>query len=269
MTEMVSKKVDYSSTPVIQRITGTFGAEISNIDVTGLNKAGGEWLRSLLREHKVLVLRDQSKLTPHELATFGQLLGELVPDQHHMHGHAEGEPAVKIIAMDVDIASQIPVDSWHTDGSAHSAKGYLSILQAIDVPDYGRDTMFADMEAAYSYLSQPMKTFLDGLTAVHSWGSAKPNAPDVEHPLVLVDPKTGRKALYVNQRYTKAIKGLRGDESEALLKFLCSQTRFSELQLRVSWRPGMIVMWDNEKTQHGLVFDRRYPRVMHRVWIYA
>ena len=220
MEQTLLKNIEHSSAPVVHRLTGTFGAEISNIDVTRLGKAEGEWLRDLLREYKVIVLSDQKKLDPHELAAFGRLLGELAIDPHHMHGHAEGEPGVKIIKMDVDIASQIPVDSWHTDGAAHDSRGFLSILQAIDVPDYGRDTVFADMEAAYGYLSQPMQLFLDGLTALHSWGDAKPNAPDVERPVVLVDPKTKRKALYVNQRYTKAIKGLRRDEGADLLKFL-------------------------------------------------
>lgn len=232
-----------------------------------MGNAEVKWLRDLLREHKVIVLPDQRHVGPHGLANFGRLFGELAVDPHHMHAQVDGEPAVKILAMDLDIASQIPGDSWHTDGSTREATGYLSILQAIDVPDYGRDTVFADMEAAYHYLSQPTRTFLDSVTAFHSWGSDRPNSPDVEHPVVLLDSMTGRKSLYVNQRYTRVIKGLRGDESDFLLKFLCSQTRFSELQLRVSWRPGTIVMWDNEKTQRGLVFDRPYRRVMHRDWV--
>jgi len=33
----------------------------------------------------------------------------------------------------------------------------------------------------------------------------------------------------------------------------------------VQWEPGTIVLWDNVKTQHYLVFDKIYPRVMHRV----
>jgi taurine dioxygenase len=258
-----------SKAPEIRRITGTFGAEVPNVDVTRFGSPDGAWMRELIREHKVIVLRDQKMLSPHALATFARLLGEIADDPHHIHGQAEDEPGVKILTMDVDFAPEKPLDSWHTDGSAHDKRGYLSILQAIDVPDYGRDTVFADMEAAYDYLSPPMKSFLDGLVGLHSWGSAKPNAPDIEHPVVLTDSKNGRKSLYVNQRYTRAIKGLRRDESEALLKFLCSQVRFAELQLRVSWRPGTIVLWDNQKTQHGIIFDRPYRRVMHRVWVYA
>ena len=144
-----------------------------------------------------------------------------------------------------------------------------SILQAVDVPPYGRDTVFADMEAAYEQLSKPMRELLGGLWAVHSWGPQKPDAPPVEHPVILEDAVSGRKTLYVNRAYTRSIAGLRRAESKTLLKYFFSLTHLSELQLRVSWKPGSIVMWDNEKTQHYLVRDLSYRRVMHRVMLFV
>ena len=135
------------------------------------------------------------------------------------------------------------------------------------MPPYGRDTMFADMEIAYANLSPPMKTLIDGLTAIHSWGKKMPDAPPVEHPIVYVDPRTGRKSIYVNKVYTRAIKGLRRDESDAILNFLFQQTHVPEHQLRASWKPGTIVVWDNQRTQHYIVQDKPYRRVMHRVMV--
>jgi taurine dioxygenase len=60
---------------------------------------------------------------------------------------------------------------------------------------------------------------------------------------------------------------MRPDESQALLDFLLAQPRIPEFQLRVSWEPGTIVLWDNETTQHYLVLDKAYDRVMHRVMV--
>ena len=60
------------------------------------------------------------------------------------------------------------------------------------------------MEAAYDHLSAPMRQFLDGLVGVNSWGDRLPDVPPVEHPLVAVNPRTGRKALYANYSYTDA-----------------------------------------------------------------
>ena len=44
-----------------------------------------------------------------------------------------------------------------------------SILVARKVPDYGGDTLFASMYAAYDCLPQPIKTMLESLTAQHSF----------------------------------------------------------------------------------------------------
>ncbi len=179
--ELTTEKIaDMPQGATVRRLSGMFGAELADFDLKKLTPDAGKWLRELLREYKVVVLRDQHDVTPRDLARFGRLLGELVDDPHHLHAQVGDEPSVKALVMDTDIATQIPVDSWHTDGAAHSNRGYLSILQAIDIPEYGRDTVFADMEAAYDHLSPAMQTFIDGLTALHSWGAAKPNAPDVE-----------------------------------------------------------------------------------------
>ena len=158
-------------------------------------------------------------------------------------------------------------DSWHTDGPPREKTQWYTFLQAIDVPPFGRDTLFADMEAAYRRFSPALQAFLGSLTALNSWGAAKPDAASVVHPVVMEDPDTGGKSLYVNQLYTTRIRELSQEESDVLLAYLFRQTAVPELQFRVSWRPGMLVIWDNEKTQHYVVRDRPYARVMHRVMV--
>ena len=44
--------------------------------------------------------------------------------------------------------------------------------------------------------------------------------------------------------------GVRDFESEHLLQLLYQLPQIPEFQLRVSWEPDMIVMWDNRSTQH-------------------
>ena len=82
-----------------------------------------------------------------------------------------------------------------------------------------------------------------------------------------IHPVTGHKAIYVNQMYTTEIVDMRPDESRHLLDFLYAQTRFPEYHIRFRWKPGDLAMWDNRSTQHYIVRDRSYPRVMHRVSI--
>jgi len=135
------------------------------------------------------------------------------------------------------------------------------------VPPYGRDTMFADMVSAFNRLSPPIRKLLEELTCAHSWGRQQPDAPEVFHPMVIESKRTGDKALYVNKLYTRRIEGLREDESDALIHFLLQQTKMPEVQLRVNWEPGTVAIWDNEVTQHYLVLDMAFPRVMHRVMV--
>ena len=82
-----------------------------------------------------------------------------------------------------------------------------SILYAREVPDFGGDTLFANMYLAYDALSDGMKRMLDGLTAVHS--ARRPYGPrsdwfptqrardirrsNSEHPVIRTHPKPGAR----------------------------------------------------------------------------
>jgi taurine dioxygenase len=248
----------------ITPITGFFGAEISGVDLR--NPLGDDVVSKLsdaLGEHKVLVFRDQ-ELGPAEQVAFARYFGDLL-DVHPFHPHLDDFPEVTVL----EFLGAEPNDgrSWHTDGATRANPEYISVLRAVDIPPYGRDTGFVDMEAAYDHLSEPLRGFLDGLTAEHAWGNQLPDVPPVEHPLVVTNPRTGRKAVYANRVYTKRIVGLRADESEALLELLFRQAMFPAYQLRVTWRPGTVVAWDNQSTQHHLINDVRYARVLHRVMV--
>ena len=251
----------------LNHITGTFGVEVAGIEVSApVSEDIAVALRDALREHKVLVLRNQLLVEPWDLLAFGCIFGDPETAVHPSLPAVDEVPAVKIIVSNSkDYALTVP--GWHTDGYTRDHPHWISLLQAVDVPPYGRDTVYADMEAAYSHLSPTMQTFLDGLTALNSWGAQKPDAPPVEHPVVMVDHVNGRKSLYISELYTRSIVGMRPDESQALLQFLFDQTRFSEFQLRVAWHSGTIVVWDNLKVQHYAVKDQPYRRVQHRVMV--
>ena len=253
----------FNATP----ITGTLGAKVTGVDLlTGDNELVGE-VKAALSRYKVLVIEDQQALDPPTLLSFAESFGVAERAQHPTWDDVPGTVGVKLIHAKNDTIGPDVENSWHTDGATRDNPSWLSFLYAHQVPDYGRDTMFADMEAAYDRLSPPLQEFLEGLTALHSWGRQKPGAPPVEHPVILTDSATGRKTLYVNHGYTRSIVGLRAEESDALLALLLRQTHVPELQLRVNWRPGTLTIWDNKRVQHALVRDRVSDRVLHRVMV--
>ena len=58
-------------------------------------------------------------------------------------------------------------EGWHTDVSCDEEPPMGSILYIKQCPPRGGDTLFASMYAAYESLSDRMKAYLDGLTALH------------------------------------------------------------------------------------------------------
>ena len=248
----------------VKPLTGVFGAEISGIDAAKqFDKHHVQQVQELIAKYKVLVLRNQFSVNPMDLAQFAEHFGVTEVVAHPSLSDAAGVKAVKVVIAD---GTQM-VDSWHTDGATRESTHWLTFLQAVDIPPHGRDTVFADMEAAFESFSPKMQEFLSGLTALHSWGQAKPEAPPVAHPLIVDNPVTGRRALYVNRYYTRSIVGLAPHESQILLEYLYRRVDIPEHQLRVVWQPGTLVIWDNQYTQHAAVNDFRYRRVMHRVMV--
>ena len=154
-------------------------------------------------------------------------------------------------------------NEWHTDGTFRPVPPLATILRALDVPEVGGDTLFADMAAAFDNLDDDLRARVTTLTAIHDWsigayadkyGDAlvelRELVPPVEHPVVIRHPRTGRPTLFVNRLFTREIVGLAPDESDTLLDLLCRQAELPELQCRVHWEPGTVAFWDNVAVQH-------------------
>jgi taurine dioxygenase len=261
----------------LRQITGLFGAEVVGLDLSEpLDDKVYTQLDEAIVEYKVLVFRDQHRLSAPGFALFASHFGRL--EAHPFYPPTEEEPLVAVL----DSRGTEARESWHSDVTWQEIPSNASMLRAIDIPAFGRDTCFADMEAVYAGLSETMRRMLDGLTAVHDWRSVErfrqayqrnsmvTDQPDrdyepVVHPVVRTHPVSGRKAIYVNPVFTKSIVGLRPAESEVLLQLLYREVHYPEYQLRVRWQPGTVTWWDNRSTQHALVMDSDYPRTMQRV----
>jgi taurine dioxygenase len=152
-------------------------------------------------------------------------------------------------------------------------------------PDRGGDTMWVNLYKAYDTLSEPMKKFLEGLSAYHDvtktyrrqdlqreggaeqyWKTFQKTPPAL-HPLVKTHPETGKKLLYVSELTTTHIEGLDPLESDAILNMLFRHLDWKEMHCRFYWRKNSIAMWDNRCTAHYAVRDYTQPREMHRVTV--
>ena len=213
-------------------------------------------------DHGVIFFRDQH-ISPDQHLAFGRKFGDL-----HVHPAApnEGDPALMRIYADKD-SPRANGEGWHSDVSCDLEPPMGSILYIKQCPPHGGDTLFASMYAAYEALSDRMKAYLEGLTALHdgepiyrglyaNYGVAdKPAYPNAEHPVVRTHPVTGRKALYVNRGFTRNITGIPRDESDAMLAYLYQHMENPLFQCRFRWSENAIAFWDNRCAQHRAMWD--------------
>ena len=278
----------------VRPLSANVGAEIHGLDLhQPLDAATLAAVRATWVRHKVVFFPAQH-LDAAEHIAFASQFGELTPAHPVLPGIA-GHPEVFEIdygalvrvakargASSNRLVKQAGLD-WHTDVTFVANPPTGSILNAVVMPESGGDTMWSNQAAAYSALSPTMQTFLETLTAVHDgkaafgtflkagksieWDGVEYTSLDpVEHPVVRRHPESGEKSLFVNPGFTKRIKQLALDESEALLQFLYRHSVNAEFTVRYHWRTGDVGMWDNRATQHAVVGDYGdQDRVIQRV----
>ncbi|TFZ06092.1 hypothetical protein EZ313_05450 [Ramlibacter henchirensis] len=266
----------------VVRLGGNIGAEIRGLDLRKpMPRTQFEALNAAFVKHEVLVFRDQD-ITLEQQMAFGRMFGEL--SIHPFSPNLDDQREVIVLDYSADNPPAL-TDQWHSDETFRMAPPMATILRAKVVPEFGGDTLFASMTAAYTGLSERMKQYIHGLEAIHDFKpfrhlftsseahqrrlrELEQEFPTPSHPLVRVHPVTGRRILNCNAQFTVRIKGLKDDESQMILNYLYSRAAIPEYQLRVKWQPHTVVMWDNRSTQHYAPHDY-YPqrRTMNRVTI--
>jgi len=245
---------------IVRPMTARIGAEIGGVDLTRpLSAETVRQMRAALVQHQVIFFRDQP-LSHEDHLRLGRAFGTLA-----LHSGVSGLPDYpEIVAIHADAHSKyVAGENWHSDLSCNAEPPMGSILSMRTVPDYGGDTCFSSMYAAYEALSAPMRGFLEGLTAIHDAehvyrpivGQNGQTFPCSEHPVVRTHPESGRKCLFVNASYTTRIPQLSKAESDAVLNMLYAHCMAADFQVRFRWRPESVAFWDNRCTQHQAIWD--------------
>ena len=254
----------------VEKLTPNAGAEIRGADLSQpLDERTFKEIHAALIDNGVIFFRDQH-LTPAQQKAFGRLFGEL-----HIHPAAPKEvpehPEILVTHADEN-SKHVAGENWHSDVSCDLEPPMGSILYMHELPPVGGDTLFASMYAAYEALSEPMKRFLEPLTAMHEGEHVYRGRygvddrgkvfPKAEHPVIRTHPVSGRKALYVNGGFTTRIKQLPRPESDAVLQFLYRHVETPEFHCRFRWQVNSVAFWDNRCMQHHAMWDY-YPQRRH------
>ncbi len=251
------------------------GAEVSPLDLRQVHDHPAlDALVSGMDEHGVLVFRDQPFTDAEQLAFAERFGGPLhvKPGVKALGKNRFDNDAIADIgninesggiraADDRRRAYSLANRMWHTDASFQDPAGRYSTLSARVIPPVGADTEFADMQAAYDALDAATKKQIEGLHVHHSIAYSRQllgfefSREELEslkgavHPLVRVNPRTGRCSLYLAAHATRVIE-MPVPEGRLLLRDLTEHATQRQFVYRHVWKDRDLVIWDNLASMH-------------------
>ena len=280
-------------------LAAAMGAEVRGVDISTINDDQFIELEDALYRHKMIYLRDQTFSHAHQ-ESFTLRFGEFADDAYTTG--VEGNRNVHPVIMEADAKVEAVFgNGWHVDSPFMKQPPSVSMLYGVQIPPFGGDTIWANSVLAYNCLSDVMKEMIAPLKIHFSAkrvvnqlkkeaGNKQKNDVDSGrtkgfgsmeldmrtqsmvdgsfHPLVRTHPRSGERALYVDQTYTSGIEGLTADEAAGLLSFLKEHVSQPAFTCRLRWQSGTFVLWDNRICCHHAFNDYDgYRREMYRTTV--
>lgn len=224
-------------------------------------------LRALVAAHGLVVLRDQI-LAPAAQAAVTRRLGR--PEIHALdHARHLEQPEI-VVEGNADAAQGLGDAglAWHADLTWRATPTRLSLLRAEHLPAAAGEIFFAHQGLAHDRLDPWLRWRIEYLDAEHDhdrrcrggapgWrarpplaGSQRAAHPPAVHPVVRLDPITGRRSLFVNEGTTTRLLGVPEEEGARLLTRLLAAATDPAVVHRHRWQPGDLLLWDNAMLLH-------------------
>ncbi len=241
-------------------------------------------LRHLWVVHGLLVFKDTPP-APEFLIRLGSCFGKL---EHYPANSmcVDERPELVWLTSEVEHQAVFEVDSedvvgwfpWHSDTIWRTEVIRAGLLRAHTLPARGGDTGFMCRIGAYARLSPGLKRRIEGLEVVYkltdniaghpytrSEGVVRISnppaneeigrlmeamAPPVAHPLVAIQPETGRKYLNFSPMGARHVVGLTDEEAQGLLAEIARHVCDEDAAYRHRWKAGDLVLWDNWRMNH-------------------
>ena len=267
----------------LNKLSKILGLEILNLDLKKvIDKKLKIKLNDLFVENKVLVIRKQF-LNPNEFQKAAEIFGKIFR-QHNSKFSLKENPLVHYISNQDKFSDgkiYIPGEGFHTDHSNDKKPPKATILLSKEIPSYGGDTQFINMNLLYENLSNEMKNKIKNLKAKHVYQSKfskrklmsiknqdhKNN--EVFHPLVKIHPETGLKSLYINPIRIEQISNYSDKKTLNLIDELMEHVNSLKFEYRHKWEVGDFVVWDNRTLMHKANgdYDMSEKRYLYRLML--
>jgi alpha-ketoglutarate-dependent 2,4-dichlorophenoxyacetate dioxygenase len=265
----------------IAEVVPGFVGEATNVILSrGGSDDLGAQIRAALDTHPVLIFRNQD-LTDADQLSFAARLGRVrrVGGVPYIGTSGNVDDDGRILTTRDDrqrtaVASRL----WHSDVPYKRIPDRYTVLVSHVLPRSGGNTQFSNGYAAWETLDKQTRDRVEDLVAVHdraiqhqrigftTTDEERAEDPPTPQPLVLTNPHTGRKSLYL----ASDISGIIGMSTRAamdLISRLITHATDSRLVYEVEWQdPGTLVVWDNRATMHrGMPYpETSEPRLLRR-----
>lgn len=270
----------------------TFGVEVLDVDVSDLDDETFDAIYKLWQQEPLLLLRRQS-LSERQQVEYSKRFGDLdvlVRDDMISPTHPEiiyitalkrpdGTPLGGLGTYEV---------YWHHDQIYRQRPASGSIFYAVEMPEGEGQTSYCNTKLGYESLPDNLSKQLEGRRATAKYAMKAEsstqrdfkNKPDVmkkiddltppaTHNIILENPATGQKSIYLDPNKTLFIEGLSEDESKELIGAVSQHMLQDKFVYTHTWRNGDVVMWDNARLWHRReAFDPQLPRFARRTTIF-
>ncbi|HMT45452.1 MAG TPA: TauD/TfdA family dioxygenase, partial [Chakrabartia sp.] len=151
----------------LTQLTPIIGTEIRGVDLSILDDAKAEWLRALLAERLVLVIRDQ-RLDRDQHKAIACLFGTGVLHRHALNKARGGDDEEVYPVRTTGDSKMTAGEGWHTDVSCDPDPIAASLLYMHQAPaGGGGDTIYSSTVECLARLSPPIRALAESLSAVH------------------------------------------------------------------------------------------------------
>lgn len=253
----------------LRSLSPHIGAEIQDIDlnedqsaetVAAINQA---WFDNI-----ILLFRGQN-LSPErqvEVTKWFGKMGEIArPKEFQPPGYErlpDGIMLISNIRENGEPIGALPDGEmmFHHDMMHAELPHKATMLNAVEIPSHGGNTLFASGYAAYETLPDEIRAPLEGRNAFHhyNYGSVKkgdgkgtPAFSESVHPVFRTHDDTQKKAIYVNRLMTEGIVDMDQAQADSLLNALFDHSEKDEFVYEHEWQVGDLLLWDNRCSMHA------------------
>ena len=287
----MATQLEKNENPEFVPLSRAIGVEARGIDLrTPLDAETRTSLRRTWTENSILLIRGQD-LTEDEQFAYARLFGEVAdrvkPPVEKRAFRADPENRMQLITNRLDeqgrpLGSLGDGEMWfHTDKCYVEKPHRASFLYAVEIPIEGGHTKFASLYNAYDRLPAEIRSRIEGRKVLQVYDYGKDQAADPDdvnsrldellhywQPIVVTNPDTGRRAVYVSRLMSLRIEGMDAAESRAVLDAICDIVEAEDNVYEHVWRPGDIIVWDNLSCVHARTdWPREQRRTLRRVTI--